>query len=166
MAGRAGWRRPSGHGASQFDLSTEIPLRAELFRVADDEHVLVAAVHHIAADGWSITPLVRDFSLAYDSRCAGRAPEWAELAVQYVDYTLWQRTQFGDLDDTGSPIVTQLAYWQDALAGMPERLQLPTDRPYPPVADQHGANVTVEWPAHCRSGYGRWPPSTTRRASW
>ncbi len=44
-------------------------------------------------------------------------------------------------------IATQLAYWQDALAAMPERLQLPTDRPYPPVADQRGATVAVDWPA-------------------
>ena len=115
-----------------FDLTTEIPLRARLFRVADDEHVLVGVVHHIAADGWSITPLVRDLGVAYASRCAGLAPGWAELPVQYVDYTLWQRAQFGDLDDGNSPIAAQLAYWQDALAGMPERLQLPTDRPYPP----------------------------------
>jgi amino acid adenylation domain-containing protein len=130
-----------------FDLATEIPLRARLFRVADDEHVLVAVVHHIGADGWSITALVRDLGVAYASRCAGGAPGWAPLAVQYVDYTLWQRAQLGDLADSDGPIAAQLAYWEQALAGMPERLQLPTDRPYPPVADYRGASVVVEWPA-------------------
>ncbi|MGH7735327.1 MAG: condensation domain-containing protein, partial [Gemmatimonadales bacterium] len=79
--------------------------------------------------------------------CAGQAPGWAPLAVQYVDYTLWQRAQFGDLDDSHSRIAAQLAYWQDALAGMPERLVLPTDRPYPRVADQRGTSVAVDWPA-------------------
>ena len=122
-------------------------MRARLFRVADDEHVLVAVVHHIAADGWSITPLVGDLGVAYASRCAGQAPGWAPLAVQYVDYTLWQRAQLGDLDDSDSPIAAQLAYWEQALAGMPERLVLPTDRPYPPVADYRGARVAVDWPA-------------------
>ncbi|WAJ47599.1 amino acid adenylation domain-containing protein [Mycobacterium sp. Aquia_216] len=130
-----------------FNLSTEIPLRAKLFTIADDEHVLVAALHHIAADGWSITPLVRDLGVAYASRCAGEAPGWPELAVQYADYTLWQRAQFGDLEDSQSPIAIQLAYWQRALTGMPERLALPTDRPYPPVADYRGASVAVQWPA-------------------
>ena len=90
-------------GRHSFDLATEIPLRARLFRVADEEHVLVAAVHHIAADGWSITPLVRDLGEAYASRCAGRAPDWAPLPVQYVDYTLWQRAQFGDLGRQRQP---------------------------------------------------------------
>ena len=130
-----------------FDLSTEIPMRARLFRLADDEHVLVAVVHHIAADGWSITPLVADLGVAYASRCAGQAPGWAELAVQYADYTLWQRAQLGDLADSGSPIAAQLGYWEDALAGMPEHLQLPTDRPYPPVADYRGDLVLIDWPA-------------------
>ncbi|WP_155768587.1 condensation domain-containing protein, partial [Mycobacterium colombiense] len=131
----------------RFDLATEIPLRARLFRVADDDHVLVAVAHHIGADGWSITALVRDLGMAYASRCAGRAPGWAPLPVQYVDYTLWQRAQFGDLEDSDGPIAAQLAYWEQALAGLPERLALPTDRPYPTVADQRGASVAVEWPA-------------------
>nr|WP_006241247.1 non-ribosomal peptide synthetase [Mycolicibacterium tusciae] len=130
-----------------FDLATEIPLFTRLFRVTTDEHVLVAVVHHIAADGWSVIPLVRDLGVAYAGRCEGRPPQWAPLAVQYIDYTLWQREQFGDLDDSHSRIGAQLAYWLDALAGMPDRLQLPTDRPYPPIADQRGASVAVDWPA-------------------
>src|SRR4029077_20424722 len=137
-----------------FDLTSEIPLRARLFTVAEDEHVLVAVVHHIAADGWSGTPLVGDLGVAYASRCAGRAPGWAPLAVQYVDYTLWQRAQLGDLADADSPIAAQLAYLEPALAGLPERLALPTDRPYPAVADQRGASVAVNWPAGLQQRVG------------
>ena len=138
-----------------FDLAAEIPLRARLFRVSDDEHVLVAVAHHIAFDGWSLVPLVGDLGVAYASRCAGRAPGWAPLPVQYVDYTLWQRAQFGDLDDSDSPIAAQLAYWEQALAGMPERLVLPTDRPYPAVADYRGASVAVDWPAEVAAAGAR-----------
>ncbi|MDT4998431.1 MAG: hypothetical protein QOK12_536, partial [Mycobacterium sp.] len=130
-----------------FDLAADIPVRAHLFRVGDDEHVLVAVVHHIAADGWSLRPLVDDLGVAYASRCAGQAPDWVPLPVQYVDYTLWQRAQFGRLDDGDSRVAAQLAYWEDALAGLPERVQLPTDRPYPLIADMAGATVTVDWPA-------------------
>ncbi len=130
-----------------FDLAAEIPLRAKLLRVGGEEHVLVVVVHHIAADGWSLTPLVRDLGVAYASRCAGQAPGWAPLAVQYVDYTLWQRAQLGELADRASRIAGQLAYWEQALAGMPEHLALPTDRPYPAVADYRGASVMLEWPA-------------------
>ncbi len=138
-----------------FDLASEIPLRATLFRVAYDEHVLVAVVHHIAADGWSIAPLIRDLGVAYAGRYARLAPGWEPLPVQYVDYTLWQRALLGDLDDSDSPIAAQLAYWEQALAGLPERLQLPTDRPYPPVADQRGASVVVDWPAELQQQVAR-----------
>ena len=139
----------------EFDLAGQIPLRATVFRVTDDEHVLVAVVHHIAADGWSLTPLAADLGVAYASRCAGQAPDWAPLSVQYADYTLWQRAQFGDFGDSDSRIAAQLAYWEDVLSGMPERLQLPTDRLYPPVADQRGATVTVDWPADLQQGIAR-----------
>ena len=138
-----------------FDLATEIPMQARLFRVADDEHVLVAVVHHIAADGWSIAPLVRDLGVAYASRSAGEAPGWADLAVQYVDYTMWQRSRLGDLADADSQIAAELAYWEDVLAGMPEQLQLPTDRPYPLVADYRGARLDVDWPAELQQQVAR-----------
>ena len=117
--------------------------------------MLVAVVHHIAADGWSTTPLIEDLALAYASRCAGRVPEWTPLPVQYVDYTLWQRAHLGELDDSDSRIAAQLDYWEQALAGLPERVQLPTDRPYPPVADQRGATVKVDWPAQLQQQVAR-----------
>ncbi|WP_139802005.1 non-ribosomal peptide synthetase, partial [Mycobacterium angelicum] len=131
-----------------FDLATRIPLRAKLFRVAERECAVVIVVHHIAADGWSLAPLAADLSVAYASRCAGQAPAWTELPVQYVDYTLWQRERLGDLADAPSAMAArQLAYWEQALAGLPERLQLLTDRPYPRVAEHRGASIAVEWPA-------------------
>ena len=134
----------AGH---KFDLATEIPLHATLLRFGDEEHVLVGVLHHIAADGWSITPLMTDLAAAYRARQDGRLPDWAPLPVQYVDYTLWQRTQLGDVEDASSRIGMQLAYWHEVLAGLPELLELPTDRPYPAVADHRGATVAVAWPA-------------------
>ena len=150
-----------------FDLATEIPLRARLFRVADDEHVLVAVVHHIAADGWSIAPLVRDLGVAYASRCAGQAPDWAPLPVQYVDYTLWQRAQFGDLDDPDSRIAAQLAYWEEALAGHARAAGS-----CPPIGPIRRWPITAapawRWTGRpsCSSRLLGWPASTTRPASW
>ncbi|MDT5221927.1 MAG: hypothetical protein QOF15_4032, partial [Mycobacterium sp.] len=128
-----------------FHLANEIPLRTRLFKVSDEEHVLVVVVHHITGDGWSISVLATDVVTAYVGRCAGQAPGWAELPVQYVDYTLWQRANLGDLTDRASPLAAQVAFWEDALAGMPQRLELPTDRPYPLVAEHHGASVAVDW---------------------
>ena len=150
-----------------FDLATEIPLRARLFRIGDDEHVLVAVVHHIAADGWSIPPLVGDLGVAYASRCAGQAPDWAPLAVQYVDYTLWQRAQLGDLADGDSPIAAQLAYWQDTRwPGCPSAWRCP------PIGPTRWWLITAapgwSWSGRrgCSSRWRGWPASTTRPASW
>ncbi|SOB81286.1 non-ribosomal peptide synthase domain TIGR01720/amino acid adenylation domain-containing protein [Streptomyces sp. 1331.2] len=130
-----------------FDLSTELPLRAALFALAEDEHVLLLLLHHIAGDGWSLRPLARDLSLAYAARTGGGEPAWPALPVQYADYTLWQRETLGSEDDPESEIARQLAYWQQALDGLPEELALPVDRPRTPDLASHGDRVTFQVPA-------------------
>ncbi|WP_370962896.1 non-ribosomal peptide synthase/polyketide synthase [Amycolatopsis sp. cg9] len=121
-----------------FDLARELPIRATLFTLPGDGAVLLLVVHHIACDGWSMAPLLRQVGEAYAARLAGDAPQWTELPVQYADYTLWQREL---------PVERDLAYWRDALAGAPEELPLPTDRPRPAVASHRGGVVPMDVPA-------------------
>ncbi|WP_460972598.1 amino acid adenylation domain-containing protein, partial [Prescottella soli] len=123
-----------------FDLATDIPVRVRLFTVSPTEHVLVLVVHHIAADGFSMGPLTRDVMTAYAARVNGLVPDWAPLAVQYADYTLWQRDVLGSEDDTESAISGQIGYWSSTLAGLPGQLDLPSDRPRPAVASNRGAS--------------------------
>ncbi|MBF6447622.1 amino acid adenylation domain-containing protein [Nocardia elegans] len=127
--------------AAGFDLATTAPLRAQLLRIAADDHVLVLVVHHIAMDGWSLEPLAADIAGAYRSYAAGSAPEWAELPVQYADYTLWLQDTLGAEDDPESPISRQLDYWRQALDGIPELLPLPTDRRRPATPSYRGGTV-------------------------
>ncbi|MDQ2884424.1 MAG: condensation domain-containing protein, partial [Actinomycetota bacterium] len=126
-----------------FDLATEPPVRAELFTLAPQEHVLLLLVHHIAADGWSMGPLSHDLAAAYAARCQDQAPKWAPLPVQYADYTLWQHRLLGDHTDPDSLFTTQLTYWTQELAGLPDHLDLPTDRPHPPAASYRGDHLTI-----------------------
>ncbi|MFE1595742.1 non-ribosomal peptide synthase/polyketide synthase [Nocardia sp. NPDC058705] len=126
-----------------FDVTVAPPVRARLFEV-DGDHVLVLVVHHIASDGWSAGPLVRDTMAAYYARTEGAAPQWNPLSAQYADYTLWQRAILGAEDDADSQAGREIAFWRDSLAGLPDESSLPTDRPRPATASMQGRRVSFE----------------------
>ena len=130
-----------------FDLATHAPIRAWLFALPTGEDVLLILLHHITSDGWSLGPLGRDLARAYEARRTRTPLQWAELPVQYPDFTLWQRDRLGAAADPGSLAAAQTAFWRAELADLPMSLDLPTDRPRPPIASYRGATVDVDWPA-------------------
>ena len=142
----------AGICAEPFDLAVQVPLRARLLRLGADQHVLVAVIHHIATDGWSAGILARDLGTAYAARRAGQAPGWAPLPVQYADYAIWQRELLGSEDDPGSVLAGQVAWWRQALAGMPAELALPASRPRPPVPSHRAITAALEVPAPVHAG--------------
>jgi aspartate racemase len=116
-----------------FDLTQGPLMRATLLRLGKEDHVLLLTIHHIAFDGWSLSVLARELAALYEAFCAGRPQPLPDLPVQYADYTHWQRQWL-----QGDVLQTQLSYWKQQLAGV-RVLDLPTDRPRPPVQTFRGA---------------------------
>ncbi|WP_327260474.1 amino acid adenylation domain-containing protein [Streptomyces sp. NBC_01232] len=133
----------AGHA---FDLERETPLRVSVLRTAADEQVLLLLLHHIAGDEWSAGPLLADLSAAYAARCAGGVLDTAPPAVQYADYALWQRELLGEAVTPGSVAHGQAGFWREALAGLPQELELPVDRPRPVRPTHEGRTVSAALP--------------------
>ncbi|NNB91406.1 non-ribosomal peptide synthetase, partial [Corallococcus exiguus] len=124
-----------------FNLTTGPLLRSTLVRLGQDSHLLLVTMHHIVSDGWSMGVLVREVAAFYEAFVAGQWPSLPPLPVQYADFSMWQR---GWLQ--GEALDAQLGYWKKQLGGAPSALDLPTDRPRPPVQSRRGATVDVRIP--------------------
>jgi amino acid adenylation domain-containing protein len=119
-----------------FDLAAGPVLRTRLLRLGPEEHVLLVTVHHIAADLWGIAVLIREVAEIYSADDGAELPE---LPVQYVDFAVWQRDWL-----SGAEMERQLAFWRRDLEGAPTALELPTDRPRPPVESFRGASLPID----------------------
>ena len=125
-----------------FDLTLGPLMRARLFRTGERQHLLYYNVHHVAYDGWSMGIFARELAAIYDAFAAGEPSPLPELPVQYLDFALWQREWL-----QGEVLERQLAYWRQALASVPP-LEMPTDRPRPPVRTHDGAAVPLALAGH------------------
>jgi amino acid adenylation domain-containing protein len=121
-----------------FDLTTGPLLRAKLLQLGRAEHVLLLTMHHIVADGWSMGVFVRELAALYEAYIGGRPSPLPELPIQYADFAVWQREWL-----EGQRLEEQLDYWKQQLAGSPPVLELPTDKPRPPVQTYRGAHETL-----------------------
>jgi hypothetical protein len=116
----------AGH---RFDLSSETPLRATLFELDGDTHILLLLTHHIAVDGWSMAPLMRDLKTAYTARLTGSAPQWRPLPVRYADFAHWQRELLvATAHEAVGPLERQTAFWP----APPRNCRSPPAAPGPP----------------------------------
>ncbi|MDQ3285143.1 MAG: condensation domain-containing protein, partial [Actinomycetota bacterium] len=126
-----------------FDLSRDLMLRATLFRLNDEEHVLLLVMHHIAYDGESESVLFAELSALYNALRAGSQAKLPELPVQFVDYVVWQwqRLQDGELQRL-------IDYWKDQLADAPLALHMPAgQRPLWPSRTGGRARQELRMPA-------------------
>ncbi|GHJ15492.1 non-ribosomal peptide synthetase [Micromonospora sp. AKA38] len=119
-----------------FNLATGPLLRLSIDNTGPDEHLVVLTMHHIIADGWSLSLLANEISEHYRATTENRPPNLPTLPLQYADYANWQRQWL-----TGPQLDTQLHYWRHHLANL-EPLELPTDRPRPPIRTGTGTAIT------------------------
>ncbi|PTL75058.1 non-ribosomal peptide synthetase [Vitiosangium sp. GDMCC 1.1324] len=131
-------RRVEEEARRPFDLEQGPLVRARLLRVAADEHVLVLVMHHIVCDIWALGLLLREVETLYRAFASGAVPLLPELPVQYADYAKWQREWL-----KGEALEQQLSWWKRQLAGAPPVLELPTDRPRPPMQSFRGAHLQL-----------------------
>ena len=127
--------------AGPFDLATGPLLRVRLLRLGPGDAVLAVAMHHLVSDGWSVGVLLSELSTRYAALAAGREPDLPDLPVQYGDFAGWQHAAV-----RGPQLTADLAHWRAHLAGAPPVLELPTDRPRPPVQGFRGGSVPFELP--------------------
>ncbi|HEX3187053.1 MAG TPA: amino acid adenylation domain-containing protein [Pyrinomonadaceae bacterium] len=126
---------------SPFDLAKGPVLRARVIRLAEEDHVVLFTVHHIASDLWSMGVLVRELMALYEAVSHDRPSPLPELPIQYADFAAWQRDWL-----QGHELEKQLDFWKGHLAGAPAVLELPTDRPRPAVQSFNGAIVSFDLP--------------------
>ena len=140
----AALRRMEEEGRRPFNLQTGPVFRPLLLRIAAEDHLLVVNLHHIAGDGWSMGVMIRELAALYSfpPLPGGEVPP-----VHYADYAAWQRSWL-----TGDVLAAEVAWWREALRGLPERLDLPTDHPRRSVEKRRGAQRPVEIDAEMTRG--------------
>ena len=129
-----------------FDLQKPPLLRVSLIRVSEQEHVLILSAHHIVFDGWSIEVFIRELSKLYEAFATGKPSPLAELPIQFADYASWQREWL-----SGETLETQRRFWKKQLAGDLPVLDLPADRPRPPIQTFRGARQRLSLSADLTS---------------
>jgi len=127
-------RKASDWGALPFDLENGPLFRTKLFRVSDEDYLIIFNLHHIVTDGWAMPIVTREMDELYGAYSRGEPSPLPELAIQYADYAAWQRRHL-----SGPTLQRLTDYWKGNLEGAPNALELPYDRPRPPVQSNRGA---------------------------
>ncbi|HET6209320.1 MAG TPA: amino acid adenylation domain-containing protein, partial [Jatrophihabitans sp.] len=130
-----------------FDLGTGPLARGRLLVLAPERHVLLVTLHHIVSDGWSMGVFTAELGALYAAFQNGADDPLPPLRIQYADYAAWQRDWLAD-----GQLQRQGEYWRQALAGAPALLELPTDRPRPPVQDYRAGQTRLEFDAELTAG--------------